>query len=95
MEQVTPTWKPKYIVISIDGGGIRGLIPGLLLEEIEKSLPGYDTNIKIGLIHKHVDMMAGFPLEESFRLEFLLGLMLRSSATSIKMNTKAFLNGIF
>ena len=27
---------PKYAIISIDGGGIRGLVPALLLKEIEK-----------------------------------------------------------
>ncbi|MDP8212131.1 MAG: CBASS cGAMP-activated phospholipase [Candidatus Zapsychrus exili] len=29
----------KFKILSIDGGGIRGLIPAMFLEEIEKSLP--------------------------------------------------------
>ncbi|WP_441293680.1 patatin-like phospholipase family protein [Brasilonema octagenarum] len=28
--------RPKYKILSIDGGGIRGIIPALLLAEIER-----------------------------------------------------------
>ncbi|MFN6567285.1 patatin-like phospholipase family protein [Dendronalium sp. ChiSLP03b] len=31
-----PTAKPKYKILAIDGGGIRGIIPALLLAEIER-----------------------------------------------------------
>lgn len=35
-ETMEPTTKPKYKILSIDGGGIRGIIPALILAEIEK-----------------------------------------------------------
>lgn len=31
-----PTAKPKYKILAIDGGGIRGIIPALVLSEIER-----------------------------------------------------------
>ena len=30
------TFQPKYRILSIDGGGIRGIIPAIVLAEIEK-----------------------------------------------------------
>jgi len=50
------SWKPKYIVISIDGGGIRGLIPALILAEIEKRVVRDHPD---HLLSDHVDMFAG------------------------------------
>jgi patatin-like phospholipase/acyl hydrolase len=45
------TWVPSFVIISIDGGGIRGLVPALLLQEIEK---------QIGKpIYKYTDLLAG------------------------------------
>jgi uncharacterized protein len=35
-ETMEPTTKPKYKILAIDGGGIRGIIPALILAEIEK-----------------------------------------------------------
>lgn len=50
------SWTPKYVIISIDGGGIRGLIPGILLREIEKRI---QEDYPEHLIADHVDMLAG------------------------------------
>lgn len=42
---------PKYAIISIDGGGIRGLVPALILQKIES---------EVGKpIHEFVDLVAG------------------------------------
>jgi len=38
MEDATKAWVPKYVVISIDGGGIRGLVPAYLINYIEKEV---------------------------------------------------------
>lgn len=35
-EAMEPTAKPKYKILAIDGGGIRAIIPALLLAEIER-----------------------------------------------------------
>lgn len=45
-------WTPDYVVISIDGGGIRGYVPALILEKLEEEL---------GHVHlrEAVDMFAG------------------------------------
>lgn len=47
----------KRILLSIDGGGYRGLIPAILLEDLEKSLSethGYDVSLS-----QHLDAVAG------------------------------------
>jgi patatin-like phospholipase/acyl hydrolase len=50
------SWTPKYVIITIDGGGIRGLIPGLILKEIEKRI---QEDFPEHLIADHVDMFSG------------------------------------
>jgi hypothetical protein len=36
MEQNSTEWVPKYVMISIDGGGIRGRTPAFILRVIEE-----------------------------------------------------------
>lgn len=47
----------KIRILSVDGGGIRGIIPGTILAQLEKILNKFDgTNRKIG---EYFDMVAG------------------------------------
>lgn len=32
---------PKYKILSLDGGGIRGLLTAILLERLEEAVPGW------------------------------------------------------
>lgn len=48
--------KKPITILAIDGGGIKGLIPALILEELEKRLDG--RGVKKGL-HKLFNLMAG------------------------------------
>jgi patatin-like phospholipase/acyl hydrolase len=56
MEPLTPAWSPKFILLSVDGGGIRGLVPAILLREIEKQIKAVKQDDNIS---NHVDMVAG------------------------------------
>lgn len=38
MEHQLPTYGEKIIILSIDGGGIRGIIPGTVLAFLEAQL---------------------------------------------------------
>jgi patatin-like phospholipase/acyl hydrolase len=42
---------PCYRILSIDGGGVRGLIPAIWLEQLEKQLGGP--------LHEHFDLIVG------------------------------------
>jgi hypothetical protein len=49
----------KHFILSIDGGGIRGLIPAMVLAELEKRLA---TAGKPTQLAKHFDMIAGMSI---------------------------------
>jgi patatin-like phospholipase/acyl hydrolase len=36
-----------YCIVSCDGGGIRGLLPALLIQKIENDIPGFLTNVNL------------------------------------------------
>lgn len=40
---------PKYVVLSIDGGGIRGLVPAIVLEALENEI-GQPINTFVDLL---------------------------------------------
>ncbi|MTI00052.1 patatin [Roseibium sp. RKSG952] len=48
--------KKKRVILSIDGGGVRGLIPLRILESLESRLAHRGVNLPI---HKHFDLMCG------------------------------------
>lgn len=48
----------KIIILSIDGGGIRGILPGMILAGIEKALSECDPEGD-GSISRHFDFVAG------------------------------------
>lgn len=48
--------KNKKNIISIDGGGIRGIIPAVILKELEKCLQKYKPHAKLG---DYFDVVAG------------------------------------
>jgi patatin-like phospholipase/acyl hydrolase len=48
--------KKKFRILSIDGGGIRGLIPAKVLMELEREL---DTTESGKRLHEHFDLICG------------------------------------
>ncbi len=61
MEANSNTWVPKYVMISIDGGGIRGRTPALILRVIEETIRN-DPDLKdhnAQHLYQYVDLMAG------------------------------------
>jgi patatin-like phospholipase/acyl hydrolase len=50
-QDTTSDWVPSFVIISIDGGGIRGLVPALVLQKIEEIIGKP--------IYKYTDLLAG------------------------------------
>ena len=46
----------RKAILSIDGGGIRGIIPALVLEELEKRLKNHSKNAPL---HRYFDLIVG------------------------------------
>lgn len=51
----------KYKILSLDGGGIRGLATAMILREIEKNLPNPENRdlAKENILRDHFDLIAG------------------------------------
>ncbi|WVZ17313.1 hypothetical protein V8G54_010295 [Vigna mungo] len=52
----SPSYGNLITILSIDGGGIRGLIPAVVLNHLEKSLQAWDKN---ALLADYFDVIAG------------------------------------
>ncbi|WP_013324779.1 patatin-like phospholipase family protein [Gloeothece verrucosa] len=88
------TAKPKYRILSIDGGGIRGIIPAIILAEIEKRtqkpisslfdlIAGTSSGgiLALGLTKPHLNLDApGSPPTPQYSAEDLLELFVKHGA---------------
>jgi len=63
--------KDKFRILSIDGGGIRGLIPAKLLAELERELKHSDPDKKL---YEHFDLICGTSTGAILAIAIALGI---------------------
>src|SRR4051812_22226457 len=61
----------KFTILSIDGGGIRGIIPAKVLSELEEELKNRDPTKKL---YEHFDLICGTSTGAILAIAIALGI---------------------
>lgn len=75
----------KFKILSIDGGGIRGLIPAKVLAELEAELLKDDPNKKL---YEHFDLICGTSTGAILAIGISLGISAKELAKFYEDNAK-------
>ncbi|QEC52818.1 patatin-like phospholipase [Anseongella ginsenosidimutans] len=77
--------KKQFKILSIDGGGIRGLIPAKVLEDLEGELKKTEPQKKL---YEHFDLVCGTSTGAILAIGIALGIPARKLAHFYEENAK-------
>ena len=78
--------KTPYKILSIDGGGIRGIIPAKFLEELENQIQIVEPNKKL---YEHFDLICGTSTGSILAIGIALGIPAKELVEFYKVNAKS------